>query len=65
MKSYSETNLRKKLKFMKCDLLHMTCSEVSYWTKTDVKTIYNGKSFDSLGHLVYFATSGGYFPAQC
>lgn len=34
MKSHSEANLREKLKFKKCDLHHMACSEVSYWKKT-------------------------------
>ena len=34
MKSHSEANLREKLKFKKCDLRHMACSEVSYWKKT-------------------------------
>ena len=34
MKSHSEENLREKLKFKKCDLHHMTCSEVGYWKKT-------------------------------
>ena len=34
MKSHSKANLREKLKFKKCDLHHMACSEVSYWKKT-------------------------------
>lgn len=34
MKSHLEANLREKLKFKKCDLHHMACSEVSYWRKT-------------------------------
>ena len=38
MKSHSEANLREKLKFKKCDLHHMACSEVSYWRKTLMRT---------------------------
>ena len=34
MKSHFKANLREKLKFKKCDLHHMACSEVSYWKKT-------------------------------
>ena len=34
MKSLSEANLREKLKFKKCDLHYMACSEVSHWRKT-------------------------------
>ena len=34
MKSHSEANLREKLKFKKCDLHHVACSEVRYWKKT-------------------------------
>lgn len=34
IKSHSEAHLREKLKFKKCDLHHMACSEVSYWKKT-------------------------------
>ena len=34
MKSHSEANVREKLKFKKCDLHHMACSEVRYWKKT-------------------------------
>ena len=34
MKLHSEANLREKLKFKKCDLHHMACSEVRYWKNT-------------------------------
>ena len=34
MRLHSEANLREKLKFKKCDLHHMACSEVGYWKKT-------------------------------
>ena len=34
MKCHSETSVREKLKFKKCDLHRMACNEVSYWRKT-------------------------------
>ena len=37
MKSHSEANLKEKLKFKKCDLHHIACSEVRYWKKTLIR----------------------------
>ena len=34
MPSKQDGDLKEKLKFKKCDLHHMACSEVRYWKKT-------------------------------